>query len=102
MVFEMQVIWSNKAKITYFKILDYLKDNWTKREIVRFAKRSQIVIQAICKNPQLFPTNLNHKDIRRAIVDKNNSFFYKVDSYKQIIYILTFYDNRQDPNKLTL
>ena len=82
MDFEMQVIWSNKAKITYFKILDYLKENWTKKEIVRYAKRTEIVIQAIRKNPNIFPASLNHNDIRRAIVDKNNSFFYKVDSYK--------------------
>jgi len=26
---DMEVIWSVKAKITFFKVLDYLNENWT-------------------------------------------------------------------------
>ena len=29
----MEVIWSAKAKITYFNVLDYLDKNWTKKKI---------------------------------------------------------------------
>ncbi|HAZ03466.1 MAG: hypothetical protein A2W90_16555 [Bacteroidetes bacterium GWF2_42_66] len=98
---KIQVVWSNKERITYLKVLDYLSRNWTNKEIVQFAKRTEVVIHATCKNPEIFSASMNHKDIRRAIIDKNNSFFYKVNSYNQKIYLLTFYDNRQDPPKLT-
>jgi hypothetical protein len=98
----MEVIWSARAKITYFKVLDYLDDNWTKREIIQFSQRTQIVIQAIKRNPGMFPHSRKHGKIRKAYVDKNNSFFYQVDLQNNKIYLLTFFDNRQNPDKLKL
>ena len=94
----MEVIWSVKAKITYFKVFDYLEKNWNKREIIQFSQRTEIVIRSIKKNPGIFPFSLKHKEIRKAIVDKNNSFFYQVDKQNKKIYLLTFFDNRQNPD----
>lgn len=98
----MEVIWSAKAKITFFSVIDYLNDNWSKREMVQFNQRTQMTINAIRKNPGIFPASNKNKEIRKAIVDKNNSFFYRVDSYNQKIHLLTFFDSRQDPKKLKL
>ena len=96
----MDIIWSAKAKISYFKVLDYLNENWTQKEIIQFNQRSQIVLKAIKKNPGIFPCSIKNKEIRKAIVDKNNVFFYKVDTFNQKIHLLTFFDCRQDPKKL--
>ena len=96
----MEVIWSAKARITYFSVLDYLEKNWTKREIIQFSQRTDIVIRAIKKNPGIFPHSTNHQNIRKASVDKHNSFFYQVDKKKEKIYLLTFFDNRQNPECL--
>jgi len=98
---DMEIIWSAKAKITFFSVINYLNENWTKKEIIQFNQRTQITINAILKNPHLFPSSAKNKDIRKAIVDKNNSFYYKIDSYHQKIHLLTFFDCRQDPKKLT-
>ena len=92
---------SAKAKITFFKVLDYLDKNWTKKEINQFYNRTEIVLKAIKINPGIFPLSLKHKDIRKAIIDKNNSFFYKIDSHNKRIFLLTFFDNRQNPENLT-
>lgn len=96
----MEVIWSAKARITYFRILDYLDDNWTKKEMIQFNERIQIVIGAIIKNPGIFPVSTKNKEIRKALIDRNNILFYKIDLYHQKIYLLTFFDSRQDPQKL--
>jgi plasmid stabilization system protein ParE len=98
----MEVIWSAKAKITYFNVLDYLDKNWTKKEILQFNLRIELVLNAIKRNPGIFPVSAKHKEIRRAVVDKNNSFFYQVDNYNKKIYLLTFFDNRQNPESLRL
>lgn len=96
----MEVIWSARARITYFNVLDYLERNWTKREIIQFTQRTEIVIQAIRKNPGIFTFSARHKNIHKAIVDKNNSFFYQLDQKNKRIYLLTFFDNRQNPESL--
>jgi len=95
----MNVIWSSRAKITFFKVLDYLNENWTNKEIIQFNQRTQIVLNAIKKNPYIFPSSDKNKAIRKAIIDKNNSFFYAIDIYNQKIQLLTFFDNRQDAKK---
>lgn len=98
----MEIIWSAKAKITFFNVLGYLKMNWTTKEIIKFNLRTEIVLNAIKRNPGIFPISEKHKEIRKAIIDKNNSFFYEVDSYNNKIYLLTFFDNRQNPDNLKL
>jgi plasmid stabilization system protein ParE len=50
----MEVVWSAKARVTYFSVLEYLEKNWSKTEIIRFSRRTESVIQAIQKNPGLF------------------------------------------------
>ena len=102
MDFEMDVIWSARAKITFFAVLEYLNENWTKKEILQFSQRVQIVINAIKKNPCLFSGSARNKEIRKAIVDKNNVFFYRIDTHHQRIYLLTFFDCRQNPQKLLI
>ena len=67
---------------------------------MQFSKKTEIVIQAIQKNPGIFSCSSAHKNIRRAIIDKNNSLFYQVDKKNRKIYLLTFFDNRQNPENL--
>jgi len=99
---ELQIIWSAKAKTTYLKVLSYLDKNWTKREIIQFSQRTEIILRAIKKTPGIYPISSEYKEIRRAVIDSNNSFFYKVDLYNHKIYLLTFFDNRQNPANLKL
>lgn len=98
----MEVIWSARAKITYFNVLDYLGKHWTRKEMIQFSQRTDIVFRAIRKNPGIFPYSVRHKNIQKAIVDKNNSFFHQVDLKKKRIYLLTFFDNRQNPARLKM
>jgi len=98
----MEVIWSAKARITFFKVLDYLEKNWSQREIIQFYNRTEIVLRAIKINPGIFPVSQKHKQARKALIDKNNSFFYQVDSNNNKIYLLTFFDNRQNLKDLKL
>ncbi len=98
----MEVIWSAKARITYFNVLDYLQENWSVKEIIQFSGKTEIVINALKKNPGIFKCSGKHRNIHKAIIDKNNSLFYLVDKKNNKIYLLTFFDNRQDPKKLKL
>jgi hypothetical protein len=97
---DTEIIWSSKARITFFGVLDYLDKNWTRKEMIQFNLKTQIIINAIRKNPGIFPASVKFKEVRRAIIDKNNSLFYKIDDHPQKIYLLTFFDNRQNPVKL--
>jgi plasmid stabilization system protein ParE len=99
---EWKVLWTKRALGNYFSILDYLSENWTKKEMNQFINRVEMVLKAIQRNPLLFNASTVNKKVRKAFIDKNNSLFYAVNTYEKKIVLLTLYDNRQDPKKFTV
>lgn len=51
----MKVVWSPRARITFFRILDYLAENWTNKEVENFNERTENLVELIKKSPRLFP-----------------------------------------------
>ena len=43
MVFEMEIAWSNQAQKDYFKVLDYLNENWGLNEVESFVDKTEEV-----------------------------------------------------------
>ncbi len=40
----MKISWTPTARRTYFKVLDYLAENWTKREVAHFISEVENVL----------------------------------------------------------
>lgn len=92
------IFWSTEAELSYLKILEYLEEKWTQRELVRFINRTDEVMEYIKKSPfqyQKIKTN-THK----VILNRQISLFYKIEH--STIFLHYFWDNRQDPEKLKL
>lgn len=64
----MKIIWSATAKRNFRRVVDYLYEEWSEKEV------------------------LNFKENVRALIDKNNSLIYWFDSHS--IFIVTLTDNR--------
>lgn len=50
----MRVIWSKRALASYYKVADYLKDEWGDVVVKRFIADIDKVIEQINKTPQMF------------------------------------------------
>jgi len=87
----MKVIWSATAKRNFRKVIDYLYEEWTEKEVLKFQKNVQSLIEKISKNHSLCPLS-KISDLRKCLIDKNNSLIYWNDS--RTIYIVTFIGNR--------
>lgn len=57
----MEIVWSAKAKITFYNVLDYLEENWTKKEILQFYQKTQLVLNAIKEIREYFRFHQNTK-----------------------------------------
>ena len=99
---DWTILWTKRARTSYFTVLDYLDENWTTKEMEQFINRVSLVLKAIQKNPRLFSVSKVNKQVRKAFIDKNNSLFYSVNAYQRKIIVLTFYDNRQDPDNFKI
>ena len=96
----MKVIWTGKAKISFSKILDYLNENRTQREIDNFADETRKIIFQIRQNPLMYIASKKNKNIRKGFVNKKVSLFYRVRKRKKEIELLLFWNNLQNPEDL--
>lgn len=94
---EIKVKWSAQANLGLIKVLEYLSEEWTSKEI----KNLQIAIEDAIKNikrfPELFPASKSNPNLRKAIIDKNNYMIYKVDRETKTIFIINFRGTKQRP-----
>jgi plasmid stabilization system protein ParE len=96
----MKVVWSPKAINSFNKIVDFLSDRWTKKEIDNFAHETDKVIGQITENPYMFVATQKRKNVRKGLINRLTSLFYRVKPRKKEIELLLFRDNRMDPNDL--
>jgi len=93
------IIWSNLSKKDFDNILDYLDKNWGHRVAANFIDLTENIVNQISINPRQFPICYKRKKVRKCILTKHNTIFYR--DGKINVEILRIYDTRQDPNTLT-
>ena len=96
----MEIIWSRLAKITFFEILEKLKERWTRKEYTHFNTLVQKNLHLIKDDHAIFPKIAVDSAIRKAVIHPNVSPFYFVKEQEKIIYLVTFFNNRMNPDIL--
>ncbi len=92
------VNWSPLAEKDFVCILEYLQENWGDKVLGNFIEITNKMIGQITLNPRQFPTINKKLKVRKCVLTKHNSLFYKIGP--QSINVLRIYDTRQDPKKL--
>lgn len=60
----MEIRWSARAQNDYDKILQYLKENWSLKEIQSFLAQTERVLSTIQNNPKIFIESPKRKNVR--------------------------------------
>jgi len=92
------IIWAPHADEDLGHILDYLDKNWGPAVSISFLDELENCIELIRTSPEAFPVFYSGQNIRRCVVTKHNSLFFKI--YTNHIAVLRLYDTRQNPNDL--
>jgi plasmid stabilization system protein ParE len=92
-----KIRWTDHALAELSNTVDYLTANWSENEIIQFANAVDNTVEIISRHPEIFPTSNKKRKIRKAVVDKNNTIYYRVklDS----VQILSVFGTRQNPTK---
>lgn len=99
MVNGYNILWTDHALNELSNTIEYLEENWTKKDLKNFAVKLDNTLKLISTNPYIFQ-NSESTGIRRAVVAKHNSLYYRLNN--EIIEILSFFSHRQNINKRTL
>lgn len=97
---ERKVVVTGIAKRKLEKLFIYLEENWSAKVKTDFIKKLDKNISLIKLQPELFPESEKELGLRKCVVTKHTSLFFK--SNEKEIQILTIFDNRQDPDKLKI
>jgi len=93
-----RIIWSPLAERDLSNILIYLDHNWEKKVAANFINLTESFIHQISLNPKQFPFTHKRKGIRKCVLTKHNTLFFR--DKRTAVEILRIYDTRQDPNTL--
>lgn len=100
MVSPENVRWSTSAKADIENISKYLMLEWGKIVLTGFLLKVDRLIDQIVINARQYPEINTSMKIRKCVITKQNSLFYKIEG--ETIEIVRIYDTRQDPNKLEM
>ncbi len=92
-----KIYWTDNAISELQNTIKFLQENWTEIELKKLVDDIEKIIELISNNPKLFPLS-NKKNIRRVIIRKLNTLYYR-ELNGTSIEILSFFSNRQNPDK---
>ena len=90
-----KVLWTDHALSELKETIEYLETNWTERELRTFSAKLDHTIELISKAPELFPTSFEKKGIRKAVVEKHNNLYYRINNNS--VEIVSLFANRKNP-----
>lgn len=88
------IVWTERSLQNAISIKTYLISNFSSKEVDHFNAILQAFEIAVCAFPDLYPKSLIKKNIRRAVLSKVLSAFYRV--HEDRIEVIALLDNRCD------
>lgn len=100
MEFRKEIIWSPSAKEDLENLTDYLKLHWGLKVLSGFLIQLNRIMNQLSANPEQFPLINSDFKVRKCVVTRQNTIYYRTIENK--VEIIRLFDNRQDPKKLKI
>lgn len=95
---QRQVVLSKTAEIKLDKLLTYLETNWSENVKLRFISKLEHRLNIVRQKPEAFPKSEIKMGLCKCVITRQTTMYYTFD--ENVVYLLTIFDNRQDPDKL--
>ena len=96
----LEIIWSKRADKKFDRIIDYLHEDFGEFVTKSFVGKVYDFLDILSEFPELGSIENREKRIRGFTIVKNINIFYRIEG--KTIYLLDFFDNRQNPKKKKL
>lgn len=95
-----KIFWTPLAQEEYFQIIDSLEIHWSLEIVQRLVVEVDKTIEFLKQNPFLFQIVNERPDVRGAVILKLNTLYYRIKENNSVE-IISFFQNRTDPNEQT-
>jgi plasmid stabilization system protein ParE len=93
------ILWTNSAKISFQKNIDWLRQEWSDKEADKFIHRTEEMLSVLKRHPEMCRTSAKRKNVRIGILDKHTQVIYGYQPRKKQIVLLLFWGMKQNPAK---
>jgi plasmid stabilization system protein ParE len=94
------IFWTNTAKESFQKIIDWLIKEWSEKEVNKLIDRTEEMLGVLKRHPEMCRPSTKRKNVRIGILDKHTQLVYHYKPNKKQIEILLFWGMKQNPAKL--
>lgn len=95
---DYKLRWSKDSIADPEDILSYLSRNWSERILNNFKKKLSRQLDLIAQNPLMFLQSTYNPELRKAVLSKQTSIFYKIKD--NTIFIVHIFVNTQNIQRL--
>lgn len=93
---SFEIKFSPKAETTFNDIIIQLEQRWGDKFVNKFKDKVAKSLDLIAETPLVYPVAQENPALRKCVLHKNSSLFYRI--YNDKIEIVYFWDNRQEPS----
>ncbi len=93
-----KIVFSSQSKAHLDSLIAYLEVQFSNETKIKFILKFDKIINIIHKNPDIFPKSNSNKQIRKCVVSKQTTLYYKYNNTE--IRLLALFDTRQNPSKI--
>lgn len=96
-----KVRWTSEAVESLDHILDEIEERFSSRIAEEFLKKVHETLKTVESYPESFPIFRSKKLMhpRKAVIHPHSTVFYRIEK-DQMVTLLTFWDNRDNPEKI--
>lgn len=95
----MKVIWSEKAKLSYFRELDFILEKWNYQEVQNFIDLIDDFVFTLKSG--IFEGKVSPgTNLHSFVIAKQTTLYFDVNKKRNRIELLLFWNNLQDPKQL--
>ena len=93
-----EIKFSKHSKTQLDSLLEYLEFKFSILTKKKFVLKFDEIILIILKNPETFRKSDINKNIRKCVISKQTTLYYKFNNSE--IRLLSLFDTRQNPSKI--
>jgi plasmid stabilization system protein ParE len=92
-----QIVWTKRAAAGYDRIINYLIENWSEKEITNFIADTDKFFEILMDHPEILQKTLKHKNVYRGPINKLTILTYRVKPKIKQIELINIRGARQKP-----
>lgn len=95
----VKLVWSKRADQGYARIVKYLEEKWTDKEVRGFVQETNRFFELLKENPFLLEPTRNHKNLFHGPINRLTMLTYRYKPRKKEIVLINIREARRKPLK---